>query len=305
MINCVNNIINNAIQKPNEKLHILLAPHDNIFESLLVTHTPHYYYILQENPSEKIEHERVRYLSPNIQSWQLFFEPNLIICNDIIGQLNGCMQMRNMLQIPMIIVQHNLAQHFVKKEDMHLLLGNLKNVCRVVAHSAINQSWHANFPIISYALPNVSEGPKTKDILIIGNFDNETLFAIQNIQRQTTQQITILNTLNSRQCLQNVAEHKIYIHLSTDITHYLLAAMRAKCLILSVPSLINNALILDGENGYIINSIDEIGRYIQMKLPPNMTNNAFSSASSNFTTENFSQKWNQLLSTMAHAHYLP
>ena len=298
----INTLIRNAILDDKPR-NIIVASYDGLFEHMLVTNTPHNYYILDGNNliiQANIQHERLNFINPANMSLEL--DIDLVICNDIVSQIGKCNELSRALQVPLLIFQHSLKPSFVKIENTLILKKEYQTATRISLFDSINKSWHANFPILSYILPPLENKPKTKDVLIIGTFNPQHTAFVKDIVSRTQKQITIfgnnpgisqLADLNT--CIEAIQTHKIFLNLwnDTDTNQFMLYAMKAGATIISNPSPTTEQFMKNGIDCYIGRSAEEIAKYINTSpalIPPK-------------PIEGNKYEWNQLINKLCHTSY--
>jgi hypothetical protein len=306
MKSCVHNIIRNATNNKDIK-NILITPYNSYFELSLCEFTPHNYYLL--NNSVLNPHDRLFCLPNNLNDWPPFLDLDLIICNDIVSQINICTQLSTQLHIPMVIVHHQCAQSFIKKEDMYILSKNYEKAKRVVVHPLINQSWAADFTCIPYGIESntITNKAQENKILILGNFDANSKHIIGYIKQHSSLPITIIdNNVTQTQISKYLYTHKIFLNLfnETDINPIMLQAMAEQCVVVSTNSPLNASIISNGINGYIANSIEEIVGYAHSRHPTDMGSKAQDTIRKYFNEESFKYQWNSLINTLVHTPYI-
>lgn len=310
MTNCINSLIRNAIIDKNDIKNILIAPYDGIFELELCQNTPHNYYQLSQlkqliQPS--VEHKRLHNLSTDINTWPLDLDIDLVICNNIVSQIDACHQLSQILQVPLIIVHHTIAPPFIKKEDMHIVLENYKYAKRIVILPLINKSWYANFDNISYGIKPINDIKHENQILIAGHFDTNSINIVNIIKEKSNIPVTILgNAVNTELTfdilLKHITTHKVFINLfnNSDINHMMLYAMAAGCTVITAPSPLNDFLIQDGYNGYKADSVEKIIQLSNKTIISTMGSNAQKTIATHFDITDFANKWNNLINTYTH-----
>jgi hypothetical protein len=307
----VSNIIRNAIKSDNDKLNIIVAPYDGIFELSLCEHTIHDYYLLssaQKLAQPEVRHDRLLHLNNNFTNWPISFDFDLIICNDIINQINICSQISKILHIPLLIIHHSLKPPFVKLEDIQILKTTYENNTIIVMDDIINKSWYSNYQVLPYFAKLSSDTQKENKLLIAGTFNPNQLFFIQEIKQKSKIPVTIVGYNNNLskpvsflECLELLKTHKIYLNLYNDLelNSLMLYAMSAGCTIISTPSPFNEKFIKHGKNGFIAKTIDEILEYSQQDSIDITINQQIIDDSNKF-----SETWNKLLYNVSKQPFL-
>ena len=309
MGNCIRNIIRNAIKTNNDIKNIVLMPFNGIFEYSLCKNTKHHYFTVEKN-GINIKHERLHYMSPDLSQWPMSLDLDLIICNDIIQQIDISHACSRNMHIPLIIVHHQTAPSFVKKEDMKILLENYSKAVRISTHEHINKSWYANFPIIPYGFEKIELfSNQNKKSLIICELTPGITPVIQGLQARLKESLTIINLLTNPSIEiigKALQEHDIYISITNDNTlnMFMLIAMNYGKVILSGSNNIDNTILKDGENCYLVNNIDTIIKHINSTIPSFIGRNAALTIQKYFPVSNFTNKWEELIGTLTHRAFI-
>lgn len=306
MSNCTRNIIRNAIKGDNEVRNIFIAPSTNIFEYILSRYTKYKYFTIKNNI--EMQHANLQYLSADIAQWPVYLDLDLIICNDIVQQLDLCTQYSRRFHIPLIIIHHQPANSFIKKEDMYILLQNNQQNTRISIDENINKSWYANFPIIPYGLPELNQSFSIKNkALLMCDIIPDMAPSVQALKQKLGDKLTVINLRDAyklNDLFQIIQEHEIFINIAKQeyIDIFMLIAMACGKTILS--HAISKDIIKDGENGYIINNLEQIVKHVNGSPPKFIGSNATYTIRSEFPINNFTSSWETLIDTLTHKAFI-
>lgn len=309
MKSCIHSIVRNATKSDKPK-NIVVLPYDGIFEYHLCKYTQHNYYIvpnLQRLSQPTTSHPHMIGVDGDIAKWPLDIDMDMLICNDIIAQAGPAKQIATILHIPIIVVHHTPAQGFVKKEDIFILKDGYRTSTRIVIDPIINNSWYDNFPVIQYCTEQFKEKPSLNRVLVVGNFDPQSIEFIRALQQQSKLSFTILGNnvglseaTTYEKVVAAIKTHRIFLNLynDSDLNPFMLMALASGCTVLSSPSIMTNTIINNGMNGYICTSAGEFIRYINGNILPTISIRAKQTAA-RFTTEQFGKKWNDVIEQVA------
>ena len=298
----INSLIRNAILD-NKPRNIIIASYDGVFEYILAENTPHNYFILENSGvilQSSIQHKRIHPI--NLTNIPIDLDIDLVICNDIVTHIGRCVELSRMLQVPLLIIHHGLKPPFIKIEDIFILKKEYHYTTRISIFNSVNQSWRAEFPVLSYILPPIENKSKSKDVLLIGTFSPPHLAFVKEVIMRLQKTVTIFGNNSGvstvgdfATCLEAIQTHKIFLNLWNDLdtNQFMLYAMKAGATIVSNPSAPTEQFIKHGVNGYIAHTPEEFARYINsspLLAPPEVI-----SGDVNI--------WNQLINKLCHTPY--
>ncbi len=317
MTSPVKNIARSASQK--ESLNILSFICDGYFDTMLCDALPQHNFYGPINdgsrpvgwnftlcPQPSNFHYVPNFNQSNITSTIDF---DLIICHDRTSQYDMAKQLANMLHINIIIAEHIANTDPIDLISMIPLLKKTKNDTNIFVANVADQL-KISGQIIRYGIPNLYHEDK-KDQIAILNIEQKI---IDDIQPHLNTPIILrdINTLTSQQYFSLLQESKFYFNLEAETTKLqlpVLHAMSAGCVVVSMSSPAINDLITHGENGIIIGGMEELLTLFKWKDIDKLETEKISKAANqyiveNYSSEQFSQKWQAALMETANKTYV-
>jgi len=274
----MNNILRAATRTEQQPLNILWLPYDGVFESTLLPHLRHNFYIGLDSSPFPLETKWLKSNNivclPRYNSFALGINFDAIVCNYSATQHEKAINLSHSLHIPLITINHTTPQSSIGKYNTHM---------RVSTHHEVNKSWGVTDQIIGY---NISECFPNEDrenkIIIVGKFLEPDYNQIRQLQNISPIPIEIIGDnkglsdyMEWSSVLEKMSNAKYYLNISKidALPILMLQAMKAGCYIITNKSPFTKGLFTDKTGKYFgnINNLDDIFNNLNTATPSNIS----------------------------------
>ncbi len=305
----VKNIVRSVSAK--DKLNILVAPLDGMFEDML-SETGHDIYALPMLSKYGFVGTKCKVLeNPNHLPINLTFDA--IICNDRVVQFDTCRNISNVLHIPLVVVEHYNPVNMLRLDDLNVISANQKVKNYVYVDESIHNYWHDNGKLIHYGVTKQQPVEKQDVILACGHFNQLEHMSVANMLAEIGPNVVInLNTerVSAEQLHAMCATASVFVcfNAHNNINIPMIYGMANGCAIVSSRLPILEKL-LDKQNSLLCNGLQEfVGALKFLKtsndLIHNLGNAARSVAEQRFCMNTFISSWNMVLNETVNNGYV-
>lgn len=300
-------ILNRCISKPEK--HILTLPCDGFFEKSLCK-TGHTFYgdismaVSPWNPNNLKLPDNFVMLNGRVPPRVDF---DCVLINDMLTQLDKASQIASELHIPIVNFNH-YDPGFFKREDLQKIRYEYR---KIFANISISESarvgWQADGDIIGYETEIRPEHPKSDSVLLLGQFTQKDYYLVKEICQDSPSLVIIGDNpgLSRAGSIDDediaLDNSKIYVNLLTygKAPTNVFRALAAGCVVISTKTPTTEGLIIDGFNGFLVESTLEFRQAIDKvlknpELASRISTNARNTIMSDFTTTSFVEKWNRV-----------